>query len=502
MALVATMAINATVVEFGPADFEGQGVSGTGGQVTADKDGVTFSCNKGFGDQYGVRCYKNSVVEISSSVTITKISFEFNTVSGTTYNGGLDAEITVGETVWTNTMASQGRFAKVTVELGGEPTPVDVVELTVNSGKAVYEAGELSFAFETDKAKVELNAIAHEDPAAINGNYKAIDFYEVLVDGVDLREVEGFDGNLSVVYVEKSKYNVNLNMLAAGKRYVIKNQVVALGEFADDNNVVSSLRAAELGYKLTDASLGEYKVYGYIAYVVEPWTDQYKNMTFFMADNAQDALGAFEVYRAKTDVAFDKGDLVCVTAKITNFKGIIETTGNATIEKVASLPEDIVLAKELQIIKATPEEAYAEGLKLENTTPNQSVYTDDLYLIEGYCTGIKDAYSDQYKNESWYMGSEGVEKGDLQIFRGKPSEPLEIGDKVVVMGRVVNYCGNSKDGGTYNNIQLGEGTPAIKLQNTGVNNTVEAANAVKTLENGQLVIERAGIRYNVMGARL
>ena len=85
-----------TVTMFAAADvvltsteFEGLGTSGTGSEVKVEKGGITFICDKGFGDQYGVRCYKTSNVTITSSdKQIGKIYFEFATVSGKKYDGG------------------------------------------------------------------------------------------------------------------------------------------------------------------------------------------------------------------------------------------------------------------------------------------------------------------------------------------------------------------------------------------------------------------------------
>ena len=107
-------------VVFSSADFNGQGTSGTGSEVTATKDGVTFLCDKAFGDQYGVRCYRNSVVTISSAdQQIGKIVFEFATVSGKTYDGGgMAYEIVVNGMEWSATMADQARMNKISIYFG------------------------------------------------------------------------------------------------------------------------------------------------------------------------------------------------------------------------------------------------------------------------------------------------------------------------------------------------------------------------------------------------
>ena len=130
-------------VVFTSADFNGQGTSGTGSEVTATKDGVTFTCDKAFGDQYGVRCYKGSVVTISSAdQQIGKIVFEFATVSGKYYNGDLDEEIVVNGMEWTGTLTNQARMNKISIYFGEYEQPV-VDTLTATEALAAAQALEV-----------------------------------------------------------------------------------------------------------------------------------------------------------------------------------------------------------------------------------------------------------------------------------------------------------------------------------------------------------------------
>ena len=130
-------------VVFTSADFNGQGTSGTGSEVTATKDGVTFTCDKAFGDQYGVRCYKNGVVTISSAEQqIGKIVFEFATVSGKYYNGDLDEEIVVNANEWTATLTNQARMNKISIYFGEYEQPV-VDTLTAAEALAAAQALEV-----------------------------------------------------------------------------------------------------------------------------------------------------------------------------------------------------------------------------------------------------------------------------------------------------------------------------------------------------------------------
>ena len=144
-------------VVFTSTEFNGQGTSGTGSEVTATKDGVTFTCDKGYGDQYGVRCYKNSVVTISSAdQQIGKIVFEFATVSGKYYNGDLPDSIIVNGNEWTNTMTNQARMNKISIYFG-EYTPVDPPVVTIDTVN-VAEAVAIGMALE-DNAKTTVDYV-------------------------------------------------------------------------------------------------------------------------------------------------------------------------------------------------------------------------------------------------------------------------------------------------------------------------------------------------------
>lgn len=107
--------------EFAPSNFSGQGTSGTGSAISATVDGVTFACDKGYGTTQ-FRCYKGGKITISSSSTITAISFTF---SSNSYKGGLSTSYTgLSTTSWTFTLTGQARITACTVTVAagcGEP---------------------------------------------------------------------------------------------------------------------------------------------------------------------------------------------------------------------------------------------------------------------------------------------------------------------------------------------------------------------------------------------
>lgn len=102
---------------FAPSDFSGQGTEGTGSPISATVDGVTFSCDKGYGGDQ-IRCYSGGTLTISSSNTITAISFSFS--GGKT--GGMSTSNTgLSTNNWSRDLTSQARITQcvVTYSAGG-----------------------------------------------------------------------------------------------------------------------------------------------------------------------------------------------------------------------------------------------------------------------------------------------------------------------------------------------------------------------------------------------
>lgn len=135
------------------ADFAGQGTANTGSEVSVTKDGVTFTCDKGYSDDAHstLRCYKNGIITISSTgEQIGKLVFQFYS----TYTGDLDEEIVVNAQEWEATLTTQARIEKVSIYFGEyeekpveELTPITVAEaltiaqaLTPEKGKSATTA--------------------------------------------------------------------------------------------------------------------------------------------------------------------------------------------------------------------------------------------------------------------------------------------------------------------------------------------------------------------------
>ena len=112
--------------EFLPSHFSGQGTTSTGSAISATINGVTFKCDKGYGTTQ-IRCYSGSTIKISSSNTITAISFTFSDNK----EGGLSASYTdLSTNSWETDLSSQARITKCVVtyeEASADPCTVTLV---------------------------------------------------------------------------------------------------------------------------------------------------------------------------------------------------------------------------------------------------------------------------------------------------------------------------------------------------------------------------------------
>ena len=123
------------------ADFAGQGTAETGSTVSFTKDGVTFTCDKGYSDDAHstLRCYKNGVITITSETEqIGKIAFQFYS----TYTGDLEPEVVVNANEWSYTLPAQARIEKLKIYFGEyeAPEPVEIEPITVAEALAIAQA--------------------------------------------------------------------------------------------------------------------------------------------------------------------------------------------------------------------------------------------------------------------------------------------------------------------------------------------------------------------------
>ena len=171
-----------------------------------------------------------------------------------------------------------------------------------------------------------------------------------------------------------------------------------------------------------------------------------------------------------------------------------ELTATTTVKAIAYNGDKASAVVEKKFTKMTILTcAEAVALCTNPATPGQ-------HIIRGYITEMIEAYNDQYKNITFWMADTPDGGQVLQAFRVKPfsevEQSLKVGDFVEVIGSLILY---TKDGVSTPEVNTGGSVKLITAGNTAVDNVTVNQQTTKFIENGQLVIVKDGVRYNVIG---
>lgn len=389
----------AGIVTFTPADFEGQGTSGSGSPVTVTKDGVTVSCDKGFGNKYALRCYKDGVVTISATENIASLEFAFDTYDGRYYNGNLEESYTVGANTWNVTLSSQARFTSIKVTLGdgndnpgenpGETTEVVVSDLAYAMAFYIEEEGAAYWEIELfnldatgENLEFPLAALGVEakSKTALNGTYDMLmavygtgEDAEGYIEGVYMSEdaagtltIKNVDNEGTYSFVgsfvgeDGKTYKINTESYIMWVEDGVTGEEIVLNENAGDtpnpSGMITCAEAAQIAaadnYKGTD----NVTVYGYVVELIKEKVDDKtgRNKQSFWMSDTKGGEKQFQAFYAFVPENFFKvGDQVAVTGILQNYKGTIEIAdGEAVLLEVTTGVEDVVLNENLmKVIK-------------------------------------------------------------------------------------------------------------------------------------------------------
>lgn len=249
---------------------------------------------------------------------------------------------------------------------------------------------------------------------------------------------------------------------------------------------------------------------------------QFGNASFYISADGTTTGTQFYVYRVKglgnKNIASDDevkvGDEVIICAKVVNYGGntpetvqgegyiyslngkteggTTPSTGQATGDGSKENPFNSVAANQMA-------SKLASGAK-----------TDKQYYIKGKVVSVKEAFSAQYGNASFYISDDGKEDNKFYVFRtlylgnekwteGKTN--VAVGDEVVVCGSLINYMGNTPEtvqGETYL-VSLksnGGGTETPDTPEVGEGLTLDTTNGIVTMMNSG-VAEGSSIEVSV-----
>ena len=500
----AAISMNAAdVVSFAASDFSGKGTSGTGSEVTVTKDGVTFTCDKAFGNDFAVRCYVGAHVSITSATeNIGKLEFEFDSQNNKVYDGGLETAYTPNAKSWSlpldgDTLQAQARFKAITVYLG-EATEITYDTLTV--AEAITAADALADNAESaQKVYVEGFAVNVSEYSAQYGNQ---DFY--LADDASATE-STFMVYRATPEKDGAAYPVikgdQLRLFGKLKKYVkdgattleiVSPTVEFIAEAAGDRIVpevtidtITVTRALEIIDALAEGgkTAETYVVKGFAGTAYE-YTDG--KQTWYMADEP-DVYCTFQAASCTPDREVAKGDFMLVTGVLTKYK----TSAGKIIPEIYSGTAVHGEAPKIDTIAVT----VAEALDVVAAMTEDGT-TSEIYAITGYIASIKTPYDADYNNMTFFLSDDAsATSGDIQVYRGKmeDNEAAFCGQQVRVVGRITKS-------GTY--------TPEVangkvkKLTGLGVENVELTEKAQKVMVDGVLYIVRDGKMFDVRGTQV
>ncbi|MBO4362092.1 MAG: hypothetical protein J5823_04830 [Paludibacteraceae bacterium] len=277
----------------------------------------------------------------------------------------------------------------------------------------------------------------------------------------------------------------------------LKNAPITMIERAEVNIEtydVSVCEAIEEGGSLNEGDTSEdiFRVSGRVKGTDA--VNNYGQHTFEMACGDKD----FKAYlcAGAEGLELGKGDSVKVIGKLYNYSGTIEIS-NGKVELIEKSTEEIV------VVEATVAQAVAAAKALA-----QGATSDDIYAVTGFVDSIAIAYNASYGNISFFMTDDMSQPTyDFEAYRVKVTEQeaakVAKGAKVKVTAPIKRYYAAATD--EKPEIDLAETTEGGKIEilaESAVDNIRTDAKSVKRIENGQIVIYRNGVRYNLLGAEV
>jgi len=184
------------------------------------------------------------------------------------------------------------------------------------------------------------------------------------------------------------------------------------------------------------------------------------NAVYYLGDTGTDK-STLEVYRGKyfngdkftTGKEIAVGDTVVVYGTLTLFNSTPEVATGSQIVTIngkssGSNPGGSNVEPAGEGTQASPYNvAKAQGIIAAGT------YTDNDVYVVGTIVGTPQIDTGTYGNATYYISDDGTEAGKLMVYRGysfngdkfTAADQLKAGDKVVILGKIVNYQNNTPE---------------------------------------------------------
>lgn len=289
----------------------------------------------------------------------------------------------------------------------------------------------------------------------------------------------------------------SITFVAGGHQVRLSKVTVRFEDYTPIVVTVDTIGVNEAKARIDAGTLGKCYVKGVITSIDDSKISQYGNVNCWMVDieAPADTLEGYKMngannakYTAASEIEYVVGDTVLFYASaLKKYNSIYEINEGYFVENYSGSP--IATIDTLTV---------AEAMTLGNSLADNA--ESDKVVVIGYVAKVKTAYDATYGNETVYLSDDATATyGDFYAYRCKIDAPGAVqGDKVAVTGKILKYVGTSGNA----TIEISQGTMEVIEHATAVENVEAGAKVVKTIENGQLVIIKNGVRYNAQGAQL
>lgn len=271
-----------------------------------------------------------------------------------------------------------------------------------------------------------------------------------------------YSGTLETVQNGAYLYSLNSNGSSTGGD---TETGTATGEGTLDSpyNVAAALQYTS-ALASNEQSDNDIYIKGIVTSIKEEYSTTYGNATFYISDDAS-ASNEFYVFRTLYlgNVKYESGDQpkvgdeVIICGKVTNYYGntpetvanlsyLYSLNGKTSTDTGGSTPSakgDGTLANPFNAVAANE---YIAKLDADVASDN------DIY-IKGRIASVKENYSTTYGNATFYISDDGTSDNTFYVFRTLYLENVkytegtlpQVGDDVIICGKVVNYKGNTPE---------------------------------------------------------
>ena len=308
-------------------------------------------------------------------------------------------------------------------------------------------------------------------------------------------------------------YTTQATFNAGDKIYRLKGDIEFFGANSEGDEIIlagdrpfkptegqeiTCAQAKEYALSLASGATGDITV-TVVGYV----TDLFSNGKTFWMDDKSGSTKTVQAYMFKTltpaTKELENGAKVKVTGKMTNYNGNTAEIKDGAVEIIEG-------GKDIVTTEATVAEALTAAKALE-----QNKTSEATYAITGYISDIVEEFKADKGNMSFWMADNlGEHPMEFQAFRVTCTEELAAklrpGAKVKVTAKVTHFHQDAKpateteaekpERTVYETVQ---GGTVELLVESGVEDINADVQAVKFIENGQIIIIRNGVRYNVQG---